>query len=112
MNKMKEKNIGLILVQIGEAHTNKWPLGFEYHPENHKTYENRIERCHEFMEKFPQFENVFIDKWNNEFEQRFQAWPDKFVLIDSDLKVLEKSEYSRRDALIINDYSDIIMNMV
>ena len=107
---MKKKNIGLILVQIEEAHTTKWPLGFKDHPENHKTFEHRVERANEFVNKFSQFENVYIDGWSNDFENRYQAWPDKFVLVDSELKVLDKSEYSM-DAVIIRDYSDIIAEL-
>jgi hypothetical protein len=111
MDKMKEKNIGLILIQIEEAHTDKWPLGFDDHPKNHKTFENRVKRANEFKQKFNKFENVYVDSWSNDFEQSFQAWPDKFVLIDSDLKILNKSEYSM-NATIINDYSDIITDLL
>ncbi len=110
MDKMKKNNIGLILIQIEEAHTQKWPLGFEDHPENHKSFEHRVKRANEFKNKFTQFENVYVDSWTNDFEESFQAWPDKFVLIDENLKILEKSEYSS-DAIIINDYSNIIFNM-
>lgn len=110
MNKMKEMNVGLILIQIEEAHTKKWPLGFQNHPINHKSFEHKVERANEFKNKFNQFENVYVDSWSNDFENIYQAWPDKFVLIDKNLKVLEKSEYSM-DATIINDYADIIENM-
>ena len=108
---MKKNNIGLLLIQIEEAHTTKWPLGFQDHPINHETFENRVFRANEFKNKFSQFENVYVDGWDNNFENTYQAWPDRFVLIDKDLKILEKSEYSM-DAVIINDYANIIEQMI
>ncbi len=108
---MEQFDIGLILIQIEEAHTTKWPLGFTDHPENHNTFEDRIKRANEFVSKFPQFKNVYVDSWTNDFEHEFQAWPDRFVLIDPDLIILEKSEYSM-DAVIIRDYANIIESMV
>lgn len=111
MDKMKKINIGLVLIQIEEAHTKKWPLGFTDHPENHHTFEDRISRANEFVAKFNQFENVYVDGWDNNFEQSFQAWPDCFVLINEDLMILEKSEYCT-NAVIINDYATIIENMI
>lgn len=108
---MKKKNIGLILIQIEEAHTKKWPLGFSDHPENHNTFENRVFRANEFVKKFDKFENVYIDGWENIFEETFQAWPDRFILVDKNLKILAKSEYSN-NAIIINDYADIIRSMI
>lgn len=108
---MENNNIGLILVQIEEAHTNKWPLGFTDHPSNHHTFVNRVSRANEFVNKFPKFKNVYVDGWTNDFEQEFQAWPDRFVLVDSNLMILEKSEYSM-GAIIINDYADIISSMI
>lgn len=111
MDKMEQMDIGLILIQIEEAHTTKWPLGFADHPENHSTFEDRVKRANKFVSEFPEFENVYVDGWTNDFEQVFQAWPDRFVLIDENLVTLEKSEYSM-DAVIIRDYADIIETMV
>lgn len=111
MDDMENNNIGLILVQIEEAHTKKWPIGFTDHPENHKTFENRVDRANEFVSKFPEFKNVYVDGWTNDFEQTYQAWPDRFVLVNEDLIILEKSEYST-NAIIINDYANIISSMI
>jgi hypothetical protein len=108
---MEQMCIGLILIQIEEAHTTKWPLGFVDHPPNHATFEDRIERANEFGNKFPQFKNVYVDSWTNDFEHEFQAWPDRFVLVDENLVILEKSEYSM-EAVIIRDYANIIESMV
>ena len=99
------------MVQIEEAHITKWPLGFTDHPENHHTFEDRVLRANEFVSKFPQFKNVYVDGWTNDFEHVFQAWLDRFVLIDSDLITLEKFEYSM-DAAIIRDHANIIESMV
>jgi len=108
---MKEINVGLILIQIEEAHSDKWKKGFEDHPVNHTSFEHRLKRANEFKTKFSEFENVYVDNWSNDFENNFQAWPDKFVLVDNNLKLLDKSKYSM-NATIINDYAELIENMV
>lgn len=108
---MKTLNIGLVLVQIEEAHSKKWSTGFEDHPDNHNTFEDRVERAKKFISMFECFrDNVYVDGWHNEFENTFQAWPDQFVLVDKNLKILTKSEYTM-DAAIFEDYADIINNL-
>jgi hypothetical protein len=104
-NKMKENNIQLILVQIDEAHSNKWKIGLYDHPENQKNMNDRINRANEFNKLYPFF-NVYIDDWNNNFQNIFQSWPDQFYLINNDFIVINKSFY--KDAIIVEDYSDII----
>lgn len=102
---MKENNIQLILVQIDEAHSNKWKIGLYDHPENQKNMNDRINRANEFNKLYPFF-NVYIDDWNNNFQNIFQSWPDQFYLINNDFIVINKSFY--KDAIIVEDYSDII----
>lgn len=104
---MKENNIGLILIQIEEAHSVKWKTGFVDHPENHKSFEHRLQRAMKFKTKYSQFENVYVDNWTNDFENIFQAWPDKFVFVNKELQLLEKSEYDM-DAVITTDYTKLI----
>jgi len=114
---MKSNRIKLILVQIEEAHSVKWPVGLNDHPKNHKSFEDRVSRAYKFSKDFPEFENVFIDSWYpenkslekiNNFEELYQVWPDKFYFINNnDLTVIEKSEYDM-NACIIKDYEDLI----
>lgn len=108
---MEKVKLGIILIQIEEAHTTKWPLGFVDHPENHKTFEERVKRANEFAGKYSKFKNVYIDGWKNEFEEKFQAWPDRYVLIDKELKILEKSEYSL-SGVIKKDYTQTIEEII
>jgi hypothetical protein len=61
-------------------------MGFK----NHKTLKNRVKRANEFVTKFNKFKNVYVDGWSNNFEQIFQAWSDKFVLVDKEFKILNK----------------------
>lgn len=105
-NKLKEINVQIILIQIHEAHSTAWPSGLENTPEPHKCFQDRIDRANEFIEKdnppFP----VYIDGFDDKYEQLFQAWPDKFYAIDKNFIVNAKSTYgAKADALIDLDYS-------
>jgi hypothetical protein len=86
IDKMKQYKIGLILVQINEAHTTKWPLGMNDHPEPQQSFDDRVKRANEFNTTYPYF-NVYVDSWSNTFENTFQAWPDQYYLIDNNKKV-------------------------
>lgn len=107
---MKQNNIELILIQISEAHTDKWPIGLIDHPTQHINFEEKILKAQYFNNKFPYF-NIYIDSLENEFENSYQAWPDKFVLINKDKFILDNSKYSI-NAIIINDYASIIDYLV
>lgn len=107
---MKLYKIELILVQICEAHTNKWPLGMIDHPIQHKNFEERIQRANEFNNSYPYFE-VYIDSFDNKFENTYHAWPDKYVIIDKNKKIIGKSEYSM-NAVVIYDYAKLIEDLI
>lgn len=77
------------------------------HPDNHKDFEDRLTRAVAFREKYGIKFELYVDYWSNEFENLFQAWPDKYYLIDSDKKVLERCEHNE-EAQIINDYAKIL----
>jgi len=107
---MKLSKIGLILVQISEAHTKKWPLGMDDHPSSHQSFQERVERANSFNSKYPFFQ-VYVDSWENEFENKFQAWPDKYYFLNKDLKVIEKSDYGM-DAVVLYDYSNLLADIL
>ena len=110
--KLKENNISLMLVQINEAHTKKWPLGMNDHPDEQKTFEDRINRANEFITLYPSFsEYIYIDNWNNDFENTFKAWPDKYYFINDKYEVLNMSEYDL-NAVVINDYTDLLNEFI
>jgi hypothetical protein len=95
-----------VFVQINEAHSDKWPLGFTDHPPVQCDFEERLEKARFFATSFPY--KVYVDSWKDLFEETYHAWPDKYILIEmSSRKILAKSEYSR-DALVINDYAQYL----
>ena len=98
----------LVFVQINEAHSERWPLGFSDHPTVQKNMEERVTRALEFKKenKFPY--PLYIDKWSDDFENTYHAWPDQYCVISCDTgEILDMSRYST-DALIVNDYADLI----
>jgi hypothetical protein len=113
--KMSEKSIKFLLVQINEAHSSAWPVGLSDQPEPHSCYKDRESRAKEFIEK-DQPNNPFIirvDGWDNLADNTFRLWPDKYYLIDHDYKVLVKAEYGRdADALINVDCIELLDNLL
>lgn len=97
-------NIRVILIQTHEAHSSAWPLGLENQPEPQGTFQERVQRAQQFMaEEKPPYD-VYVDGWDDAYEQRFRAWPDKYYFVDEQMRVLEKSEYgARADALVDYD---------
>jgi len=101
---MKEHKINFILIQIDEAHSTAWPIGLKNAPNPQKSLDDRIERALQFIkEDIPPFE-VLVDTWENDFANKYKAWPDKYYCIDKNLKIIGKSEYGANvDALINKD---------
>lgn len=110
---MKEKNINMILIQINEAHSTLWPTGLKPTPLPQKSFQERVERANKFVKDESCPFTVLIDDWENSFDNKFRAWPDKYYCIDKDLKIIETSSYgSKRDALIDKDCLDLIKELL
>ena len=114
---LEKNNIKIILIQTWEAHTKEeWTIGHPNEPEKQqKTLQDRIERCKEFIEKYGTTYPVFIDKWDNEFELKFRAWPDKYHFIDNQMKLVQKAEYGTEgdmDAMVLEDYTILLKRMM
>lgn len=111
-DKIKKENIGIILIQINEAHSEKWPIGLEYHPTIQKDFAERVERANDFVRNSGVPYPVFVDDWENSYENRYQAWPDKYYFVNVETKkVLKKSEYGsegENDGVIVEDYADLL----
>jgi hypothetical protein len=105
--------VGVILVQIHEAHSSAWPTGLDQQPEPQTCLMDRLRRANQFIaEDQPPFP-VLVDTWADEFEKTFQAWPDKYYLIDRDMRVLAKSTYgTRADALIDVDCINLVREIL
>ena len=99
------------MVYISEAHSTAWPTALPPR-DPQKNLDERIKYANEYVEAdSPPFE-VYVDKWDNEFAETLQAWPDKYYLVDKTGKVLAKSEYyqeeGEKNALIKLDCVDLI----
>ena len=112
---MKKNGIKFLLVQINEAHSSAWPAGLPDQPEPQKCYNDRACRAKKFI-KDDAPEDPFIvrvDGFDDLFDNKFKTWPDKYYLIDSDYKVLTKSEYGmKKDGLIDLDCLDLLKDML
>jgi hypothetical protein len=98
----------LILIQIQEAHSNKWPTGMIDHPTIQHTFEERVNRAQQFVKDYTIPFEVYIDPWGDPFENTFQSWPDKYYMIDMKNKtIMDKSQYNY-GAAVINDYSILL----
>lgn len=100
-------------MQIHEAHSSAWPTGLVQQPEPQTCLMDRLRRANEFIAvdqpPFP----VLVDTWADEFEKTFQAWPDKYYLIDRDMIVIAKSTYgTRADALIDVDCINLVRGII
>lgn len=108
---MKIHKIGFLLIQIDEAHSTAWPIGLENTPEPQKSYEDRVQRAQFFAHELPvESFQLFIDGWDNQFAEKFRAWPDKYYCINNQYQVIAKSEYG--DALIKQECTDLILELI
>lgn len=72
-----------------------------------------MDRASEYVSKDKPPFPVYIDTWEDNFEQTFRAWPDKFYMIDKEKRILAKSTYgARADALIDVDCVHIIRQII
>ena len=112
---MNEHNITFILIQINEAHSSLWPVALHNQPEPQTNITDRLTRANEFYIKDSVPFTTLVDVWSNEFEQTYHAWPDKYLMVDSNLTILEMSEYGtdeKHDAQILNDSLELVMRLI
>jgi hypothetical protein len=59
-----------------------WPIGYRYRIPQHKSLNERISRAKEFQKNYDITEiPMFVDSWNNDFNNKYQAWPDALHMI-------------------------------
>jgi len=113
---MKSAGIVLILVQIEEAHTNEWPIGKDYQPNNHVSMQDRTEHATTFVSMYNPPFPVFVDNFDdNLYEETFHSWPDKYYYFNNMFNVLEHSTYhqdSSRDGMVKLDVVDMIKGII
>jgi hypothetical protein len=112
-----ENKIKIILVQINEAHSSEWPMYIDNQPDPQQNFNERLERANLFINKYEiykyNFIEVYVDGWDNKFDNMFQLWPDKYYLIKNNI-VVKKSGYHTNgnlEATIIDDYVDVLSNL-
>ncbi len=146
---MASAGLSLTLVYISEAHSDLWPIGgLEDGPHRpiQKSFEDRVGRLEEFLTGLTpkQREGAkhirwMVDVWTPpkedgtwdytypSFENLFHAWPDCFVLVDKEKRLLEDSTYGTNmwfpssssgqkvqgdDAILLNDYAKLIEDLL
>ena len=101
----------MILIQICEAHSDLWKAGLDVKPQT--SIIDRLERANNFVKDYDIKYEVYVDDWNNDFEQTYQSWPDKFYQINDEKKIILKSTYGKKqNALIDYDYKDLINDIL
>jgi len=74
-----------LFIYIDEAHAcDEWPLGTHSLTKKHVTIEDRIAAAKEFLEKtkFP-FPTV-VDTIQNDFNEKFAVWPERYYIFQRD----------------------------
>jgi hypothetical protein len=92
-NKYKDV-VNIICVYILEAHfVNKdedgniidgWPIGSNWHIPQHKNIDDRIELAKKYVNEFNFLIPTFVDSIENDFNNKYAAWPDRAYVIFED----------------------------
>jgi hypothetical protein len=111
-SKLEQVGVTVILIQIHEAHSDAWPVGLRDQPKPHADLVDRVRRANQFVHNEHPPYDVYIDGWNDQFEQTFRAWPDKYYYVDTDKRILQTSTYGiKADALIDYDCKALIHDL-
>lgn len=112
---MTEKKISFILIQINKVHSLLWPVSPPNQTEPQENIEDRLIRANNFVTQESVPFIVLVDTWSNEFAENYHAWPDKYVMIDNNLTILEMSKYGSEentDAKIQLDSLDLVLELI
>ena len=107
---MKKNKINLILIQIDEAHSSAWPIGLKNQVLPQKDFKDRIERAQKFVKEENVPFEVLIDTWENDFANKYKAWPDKYYCLDNKMNIIAKSEYGENSDALINKDCCVLIN--
>jgi hypothetical protein len=112
---MEAKDIFFLLIQIEEAHTPAWPTGTIILGTPHADFADRCASATAFsITEVPTDSpfQVLVDPWHKSFANRYHAWPDQYVLLDSKRTIVQKSTYNaHREATLDVDCVDLILSL-
>lgn len=116
-SQLEKIGVRLILIQIHEAHSDAWPIGLKDQPKPNSCYQDRVDRAHQFVKENQPPYDVYIDGWDDQYEQGFRAWPDRYYYVDlasdMEIRILETSTYGQqRDALIDYDCQQLVQDLL
>jgi len=115
---LEKIGIRLILIQIHEAHSDAWPIGLVDQPKANSCYQDRVDRAQQFLEKEQPPYDIYIDGWDDIYEQTFRAWPDRYFYVDMskpgpDIQILATSTYGQKaDALVDYECRDLVHDIL
>jgi len=92
MNRLQEsfKDIAnFVAVYIAEAHAqDEWPLGRKVCLNQHKTLEERLAVARQFKKDYNLEIPLLVDLMDNNFDQYYSSWPERFYIIEDCKMVL------------------------
>lgn len=124
-SRLAAADINVILVHIDEAHSSLWPVAIDSifsqegvtvtQPEPHKSLEDRVARAQDFIDNYKPPFPVFIDYFDNQFAEKYRAWPDRFIIVDHNKTVFSQAAYhgsGDKEAIIITDCTEVLETLL
>ena len=115
-SQLQEIGVRLILIQIHEAHSDAWPVGLKDQPTVQQSFQDRVERANRFAIEHKVPYDIYIDGWDDQFEQGFRAWPDRYFLVDlndHNPVITRTSTYNMKmDALVDYDCQELVYDLL
>ena len=85
-----QEDVEFVFVYIREAHAmDEWPLGTAVQIPQHRTLEDRMNAARLFLSQAPKFPfKMLVDGIDDQFNQHFRAWPERYYLFDNSCQLL------------------------
>ena len=89
-----------------------WPIGHAYRIPQHKTLDERIEQAKQFVESFGVDIPMYVDTFDNQFNQAYAGWPDRAYLIrDGKLEYAGRVDIGgQRKRVFSDDIEEVLKN--
>jgi len=87
-----QSRVFFLTIYVKEAHAaDQWKIGNVTSINQHKTTEERMKAAKLMINCMQWKIPTIVDTIDNEFEELFSVWPERFVLLQNDGKVLHVS---------------------